>query len=175
MQRRQHISLFFVDKQYDVGEYKSSELCRDDVRVTRNDHADNNKHRLQVKHLLRFQLSRLVRPVVRQQRGGTIAYGSALCSCAGTATATSATLTATGLAALPSCGQVCFNNMLAQYGLLGCAYEQNAAYLCENVNFGYGLRDCSNGACGTTVASTVIDFGSSYCASATATVSARRL
>jgi hypothetical protein len=106
-----------------------------------------------------------------------IAYGSAYCSCAGTTTAVPATSTATGLAALPSCGQLCFNNMLAQYASLGCASEQDAACLCENVNFGYGLRDCSNGACGTDVASTVIAFGSSYCASATATATAaaRRL
>jgi len=105
-----------------------------------------------------------------------IAYGSALCSCVGTAAATApATSTATGVAALPSCGQLCFNNMLAQYGPLGCASAQDAACLCGNVNFGYGLRDCSNGACGPDVASTVIAFGSSYCASATATAAARRL
>ena len=94
-----------------------------------------------------------------------IAYGSAYCSCAGTVTATA---TSTGLAALPSCGQLCFNNMLAQYSSLGCASEQDAACLCGNVNFGYGLRDCSNGACGSEVASTVIAYGSAYCASATA-------
>ncbi|CZR67734.1 uncharacterized protein PAC_17633 [Phialocephala subalpina] len=90
-----------------------------------------------------------------------IAFGSAYCS---TATATH---TGTGLAALPSCGQTCFNNMLAQYSSLGCASPAPAC-LCSNVNFGYGLRDCSNGACGTAVASTVIAYGSSYCASATA-------
>ena len=104
-----------------------------------------------------------------------IAYGSAFCSCAGTARATaSATSTATGLAALPSCGQLCFNNTLAQYSSLGCASEQDVACLCENVNVGYGLRDYSNGACGTAVASTVIAYGSAYCASATATATAKR-
>ncbi|KAG7288410.1 hypothetical protein NEMBOFW57_007942, partial [Staphylotrichum longicolle] len=41
--------------------------------------------------------------------------------CAGTATKAPATSTATGIAALPSCGQLCFNNMLAQYASLGCA------------------------------------------------------
>ncbi len=106
-----------------------------------------------------------------------VAYGSAYCSCAVTATTGPATSTATGLAALPSCGQLCFNNVLAQYASLGCTNEQDAACLCGNVNFGYGLRDCSNGACGTDVASTVIAFGSSYCASATTTTmaAARRL
>lgn len=91
-----------------------------------------------------------------------IDFGSAYCS---TATATH---TATGLAALPSCGQLCFNNMLAQYSSLGCATPAPAC-LCRNVNFGFGLRDCANGACGTAIASTVIAYGSSYCASATAT------
>lgn len=90
-----------------------------------------------------------------------IAYGSEYCSAA------SATHTTTGLAALPSCGQTCFDNMVAQFSALGCASPEPSC-LCENVNFGYGLRDCSNGACGTAVASTVIAYGSSYCASATA-------
>lgn len=80
-----------------------------------------------------------------------IAYGSAYNSCAGTGSATSATSTVTGLATLPSCGQRCFNSMLAEYGSLGCNSEQDAAGLCENVNFGYGLRDCSKRACGTAV------------------------
>jgi hypothetical protein len=94
-----------------------------------------------------------------------IAFGSAYCSSASATHTRMATVT--GVAALPSCGQLCFNNMLAQYSALGCATPAPAC-LCSNVNFGYGLRDCSNGACGTAVASTVIAFGSSYCASATA-------
>ncbi|EAQ92535.1 hypothetical protein CHGG_00770 [Chaetomium globosum CBS 148.51] len=94
-----------------------------------------------------------------------IAYGSAYCSAA----SATHTTTATGVAALPSCGQTCFNNMVAQYSALGCASPQPSC-LCKNVNFGYGLRDCANGACGTAVAPTVISYGSSYCASATATV-----
>ena len=58
--------------------------------------------------------------------------------------------------------------MQGQWSTLGCASTSNAACLCSNVNFGYGIRDCANGACGTAVGSTVIAFGSSYCASATA-------
>ncbi|OBT91548.1 hypothetical protein VE01_10444 [Pseudogymnoascus verrucosus] len=94
-----------------------------------------------------------------------ITFGSAYCSAA-SATHTG-TVTTTGVAALPSCGQLCFNNMLAQYSALGCT-SPDPKCVCSNVNFGYGLRDCSNGACGTDVASTVIAFGSSYCGSATA-------
>jgi CFEM domain len=75
--------------------------------------------------------------------------------------------TATGIATLPSCGQLCFNNMLALYSSLGCA-TPDPVCLCNNVNFSYGIRDCSNGAYGAVVASKVIAYGSSYCASATA-------
>lgn len=89
-----------------------------------------------------------------------IAFGSAYCSTA------KATHVVTGVAALPSCGQTCFNNMLGQYSALGCASPQPTC-LCKNANFGFGLRDCANGACGTAVATTVISYGSAYCASAT--------
>ncbi|CCC05648.1 hypothetical protein SMACR_09703 [Sordaria macrospora] len=92
-----------------------------------------------------------------------IAFGDSYCS---TAFATH-TATTTGFAALPSCGQACFNNMVAQYSALGCASPLPSC-LCKNANFGYGLRDCANGACGTAAASGVIAFGNSYCASATA-------
>lgn len=44
----------------------------------------------------------------------------------------------------------------------------NAYCLCSNADFSNGLRDCSNGACGTAIAGTVIAFGSSYCTSAIA-------
>ncbi|KAH7027556.1 uncharacterized protein B0I36DRAFT_375369 [Microdochium trichocladiopsis] len=92
-----------------------------------------------------------------------ISVGSAYCS---TAFATHTT-TATGFAALASCGQTCFDNMVAQYSALGCS-QPNAACLCKNQDFGNGIRDCSNGACGTDAARPVISYGSSYCASATA-------
>lgn len=45
---------------------------------------------------------------------------------------------------------------------LGCS-GADAACLCRNVNFGYGIRDCSNAACGTEVAPTVIAYGVAYC------------
>jgi hypothetical protein len=57
--------------------------------------------------------------------------------------------------------------MLAQYSALGYASPVPSC-LCDNVNFGYGMRDCADGACGTAVASMVIAHGTSYCASATA-------
>lgn len=103
-----------------------------------------------------------------------IAFESAYCSSAiatasVTTTSTTPSSTPTAISDLPACGQTCFGNMLAQYSSLGCTTEDPAC-LCENINFYYGIRDCSNGACGTDVASTVIAFESAYCASATATV-----
>jgi hypothetical protein len=58
--------------------------------------------------------------------------------------------------------------VLGQYSTLGCS-SPDPGCLCKNVNFGYGIRDCSNGACGTAIASTVIAFESVYCSSAPAT------
>lgn len=84
-----------------------------------------------------------------------------------TTTTTSAVAIPTSVDGLPSCGQTCFSNMEAQYSTLGCS-SPDPACLCENINFYYGIRDCSNGACGTAVASTVIAFESVFCASATA-------
>ncbi|KAJ4154724.1 hypothetical protein LMH87_000004 [Akanthomyces muscarius] len=78
------------------------------------------------------------------------------------------TPTPTAISQLPTCGQTCMNNMIGQYTELGCHY-QDPACLCKNANFGYGVRDCANGACGSNVASTVIAFESAYCSSAAAT------
>lgn len=49
--------------------------------------------------------------------------------------------------------------MQGQWSTLGCASTSNAACLCSNVNFGYGIRDCANGACGTAVGNTVMLLG----------------
>lgn len=101
-----------------------------------------------------------------------ISYESAYCASALATRSSTATPTATGIAALPSCGQLCFNNLIGQYASLGCS-SPDPACLCSNVNFGYGIRDCSNGACGTDVASTVIAYESAYCASATGASTAK--
>ena len=54
------------------------------------------------------------------------------------------------------------NNMIALAPSLGCA-ASDAACLCKNSNFQFGIRDCSNAVCGAQTASTVIAFGSQYC------------
>ena len=106
-----------------------------------------------------------------------IAYGSAMCSGIAVTTApepttTGPTTTGTNVAALPICGQTCFNNMVAQYKDLGCA-SPDPYCLCSNANFGYGLRDCSNGACANAAdAAAAIAYGSVFCASASATATA---
>merc|ERR1711977_701837 len=69
------------------------------------------------------------------------------------------------LESLPSCGQTCITNMLGLAPSLGCG-ATDAACLCGNVNFAYGIRDCSNAACGSDVAPSVIAYGVAYCSSA---------
>lgn len=53
--------------------------------------------------------------------------------------------------------------MIALAPSLGCAGSPDASCLCKNVDFGYGIRDCANEACGADDASSVISFGNSYC------------
>merc|ERR1711939_255712 len=65
----------------------------------------------------------------------------------------------------PSCGQTCITNMLGLAPSLGCG-ATDAACLCGNVNFAYGIRDYSNAACGSDVAPSVIAYGVAYCSSA---------
>merc|ERR1711977_231880 len=74
------------------------------------------------------------------------------------------------LESLPSCGQTCITNMLGLAPSLGCG-ATDAACLCGNVNFAYGIRDCSNAACGSDVGSaTVITTAPSPTGTETSTV-----
>ncbi|PWY88960.1 hypothetical protein BO70DRAFT_393479 [Aspergillus heteromorphus CBS 117.55] len=84
-------------------------------------------------------------------------------------TSTAAAATPTALSDLSTCGQTCFDNMLAEYATLGCTSETDTACLCENIDFYYGLRDCSGQACGSDEAATVVAYESYYCAQASAT------
>ncbi len=100
------------------------------------------------------------------------AYCSSVLATATVPTVTTPAATPTAISDLPACGQTCFSNMLAQYSALGCT-SPDPACVCKNINFYFGIRDCSNGACGADVATTVINFESAYCASATATAKAK--
>lgn len=46
----------------------------------------------------------------------------------------------------------------------GCGQNDVLCY-CREPNFGYGVRDCANEACGSGEANTVIAFGTQYCQS----------
>lgn len=49
---------------------------------------------------------------------------------------------------------------------LGCSSSSDAACLCCNPDFGYGVRDCANQACANAQnAQSVISFGTNYCQS----------
>ncbi|EJT79178.1 hypothetical protein GGTG_04266 [Gaeumannomyces tritici R3-111a-1] len=81
------------------------------------------------------------------------------------------------VSSLPACGQTCFGNIFAQYSGFGCASPQDSYCFCNKANFSNGLRNCSNGACGSdaAAASSAIAFGSAYCANAFATHTATGL
>lgn len=79
--------------------------------------------------------------------------------------ALAAVATAQSISSLPACGQLCVNNMLEKASELGCA-SGDAACLCNNMNFAYGIRDCSNAACGPEAAIPVIAYGNQYCSGA---------
>ncbi|TQS38035.1 hypothetical protein Golomagni_01467 [Golovinomyces magnicellulatus] len=73
---------------------------------------------------------------------------------------------AQSLQSLPDCGQLCVNNMLAKAKELGCA-DNDHVCLCKNVDFAYGIRDCSHEVCGPEQAIPVVAYGSNYCKSVT--------
>lgn len=86
-----------------------------------------------------------------------------------TTTSRAPTTTLPGIDTLPSSGHTCFRNMLNKHSELGCSRDDDAYYLYSNVNFSNSIYDYSNGACGESVASTVISYGSAYCSYAAAT------
>jgi len=57
---------------------------------------------------------------------------------------------------------ICITNMLAKASELGCS-TPDPVCLCKNVNFGYGIRDCSNAVCDAADAAAVIAYGTNYC------------
>ncbi|KAF2689699.1 hypothetical protein K458DRAFT_291817, partial [Lentithecium fluviatile CBS 122367] len=61
--------------------------------------------------------------------------------------------------------QTCISNMLAiAQSAFGCASGDVVCY-CTNQDFGYGVRDCAQEACGSAEeANTVISYGTNYCA-----------
>ncbi|KIW06206.1 uncharacterized protein PV09_02683 [Verruconis gallopava] len=76
-----------------------------------------------------------------------------------------ALVAAQDLSSIPQCGQMCITNMLGVAGQLGCS-SSNITCLCADPRFGYGLRDCTNQACGAEVYSAVASYGLSICSAA---------
>ncbi|KAG6155786.1 hypothetical protein E4U25_003159 [Claviceps purpurea] len=77
-----------------------------------------------------------------------------------------AAVAAQDLSALAQCGQICANNMMtaAKAEELGCKMN-DIKCLCSNVNFMYGLRDCSHAVCNQQDANQVVAFGVKVCES----------
>ncbi|KAK2592991.1 hypothetical protein QQS21_009319 [Conoideocrella luteorostrata] len=75
-----------------------------------------------------------------------------------------AAVAAQDIAALAQCGQTCANNMMApdKAKELGCN-ASDLKCLCSNVNFIYGLRDCSHAICSTQDATKVVEYGMKVC------------
>ncbi|KAK4108633.1 hypothetical protein N656DRAFT_771592 [Canariomyces notabilis] len=65
---------------------------------------------------------------------------------------------------MPDCGRVCGTAMLNKGAELGCP-DGNIACLCRNVNFGYGIHDCSISVCAGNIeqANIAIAWGNDLC------------
>lgn len=62
--------------------------------------------------------------------------------------------------------QTCIQNMLKEQANLGCPPvngQPDPSCLCKNADFSFGLRDCSQQACGSDVADAVVSYGVAYC------------
>lgn len=62
--------------------------------------------------------------------------------------------------------RTCIQNMLNEQANLGCpppAGSPDPGCLCSNADFSFGLRDCSQQACGSDVADAVVAYGVAYC------------
>ncbi|KAF2639103.1 hypothetical protein P280DRAFT_470506, partial [Massarina eburnea CBS 473.64] len=69
------------------------------------------------------------------------------------------------ISSLPQCGQTCITNMLSiATSEFGCG-SGDVVCICSKSDFGYGVRDCANEACGASDAAKVISYGTTYCAS----------
>lgn len=61
--------------------------------------------------------------------------------------------------------QTCINNMVSiATSEFGCG-QSDVSCQCNKAEFGYGVRDCANEACGGSDAASVIAYGNSYCQS----------
>ncbi|WEW62020.1 hypothetical protein PRK78_007520 [Emydomyces testavorans] len=65
---------------------------------------------------------------------------------------------------ISACGRMCIQNMLNKAPQLGCG-NNDMACLCSKIDFGYGVRDCTQQACGGVDLEKIVALGQSMCAS----------
>jgi hypothetical protein len=51
----------------------------------------------------------------------------------------------------PACVVECAVDARGKFGELGCTSAEDRTCLCQNENFGFGIRDCSVPKCGATI------------------------
>jgi hypothetical protein len=67
------------------------------------------------------------------------------------------------ISTLPECGQFCAEDMVTgQASGLGCS-ANDLQCLCQNINFIYGLRDCSAATCSPEDAQRIVEYGIAVC------------
>ncbi|KAL7946617.1 hypothetical protein V8C42DRAFT_321215 [Trichoderma barbatum] len=64
---------------------------------------------------------------------------------------------------VPTCVPACANTVRGQFTQYGCVNADDAACLCANVNFGFGVRDCGQPGCGATDGQIQAFLAGSFC------------
>ncbi|KAL6854683.1 hypothetical protein J3F83DRAFT_764369 [Trichoderma novae-zelandiae] len=63
----------------------------------------------------------------------------------------------------PACVPECANQVRGQFTQFGCVNADDAACLCGNANFGFGVRDCGQTGCGATDVQVQAFLAGSFC------------
>ncbi|ODH14152.1 hypothetical protein ACO22_06665 [Paracoccidioides brasiliensis] len=66
------------------------------------------------------------------------------------------------LSSLSECGRTCIQDMLSLAPSLGCKAD-DIPCLCQNTNFGNGVRDCTVEACGEQDLPPILEFAKKFC------------
>ncbi|KAL7913342.1 hypothetical protein GGI35DRAFT_287145 [Trichoderma velutinum] len=64
---------------------------------------------------------------------------------------------------VPTCVPGCANTVRGQFAQYGCVSADDAACLCANANFGFGVRDCGQNGCGSTDVQIQAFLAGSFC------------
>ncbi|PTB45895.1 hypothetical protein M441DRAFT_129634 [Trichoderma asperellum CBS 433.97] len=63
----------------------------------------------------------------------------------------------------PACVPACANQVRSQFTQYSCTSADDAACLCANANFGFGVRDCGQNGCGATDVQVQAFLSGSFC------------